>query len=508
MKTYTVGIVGGGIGGLFTGALLANKGYKVEVFEKNLIPGGYCQSFPRKKFSIHPAVLRIGSKSCKTMIDSYCEQANIGKIEWKTYNEYYQFGNEIKIDQCTPKMDDEIISYFPKFSEEIKKFFVDIRKLYDIMNKVFENNMTLRRLSVSEIKFYIPNLKRTAGEFVDIYFKDKVLKEIILAMLELDEKSVAMAIPMTYFEVKGQGQYYIPEGGAYSIIKKCINKIERAGGKIHKRGVVTKIEVENNKVTSIVSNEKKYEFDIIVSSMDINKTYFNLIGKNNLPKNRIINYLETSKWKISRSCFSVWIGLDDTLENLEIENGSIINYPNENSIAKIRRMMQTKGLELPEEYWCQIFTAFSGDESSTPKGKSQISVGLLIPYEYQNNWGSKNYKDVKKKLTNKIIMDLEKRYPKIKGKYIFIESATPLTYESWSGNTEGAYLGFEKYENLVYSRNRPQNQGVFRNLYFASHWVSVIGGVNGVMQESLKTANLILSDFPIENNNSFYDIYG
>lgn len=81
MKTYTVGIVGGGIGGLFTGALLANKGYKVEVFEKNLIPGGYCQSFPRKKFSIHPAVLRIGSKSCKTMIDSYCEQANIGKIE-------------------------------------------------------------------------------------------------------------------------------------------------------------------------------------------------------------------------------------------------------------------------------------------------------------------------------------------------------------------------------------------------------------------------------------------
>ncbi len=502
-----IGIIGGGIGGLFTGALLANRGYHVEIFEKNVILGGYCQTFFRKDFNIHPAVLRIGSKSCKEMIDFYCDQSGIGKINWRTYKEYYQFGDSIKINQCTPRIDEEIITYFPKFKRELKRFFSDVKKLYIIMNKVFENNMSLKGLSLSEIKFYLPVISKTADEFVKSYFEDEVLKDIILAMLELNEDSVAMAIPMTYYEVKGQGEYYIPEGGAYSIVKKCIEKIESSGGKIHNRNEVTKLEVEGNKVTSIISNDKRSDFDIIVSGMDINKTYFNLIGKKFLPEDKIISNLETKKWKISKSCFSIWIGFNDTLENLGLEHGSIVYYPNKNNISKVRAIMQTQGAHLPDDYWYQIFTAFSKDECSTPNGKSQMNIGMLLPYEFQDNWGNKNYNEVKKILTRKILNDLEKRYPKIKDKYIFIESATPLTYERWSGNTKGAYLGFEKYESLVYSKKRPQNRGCFSNLYFSSHWVSVIGGVNGVMQECLKTSNLILKDFPINENNTPYNIY-
>ena len=40
-------IIGGGTGGLFTGALLAKNGWKITVLEKNAIIGGGLQTFVR-----------------------------------------------------------------------------------------------------------------------------------------------------------------------------------------------------------------------------------------------------------------------------------------------------------------------------------------------------------------------------------------------------------------------------------------------------------------------------
>ena len=45
MKTCV--IIGGGLGGLVSGALLAKEGYKVTVLEKNAIIGGGLQTFKR-----------------------------------------------------------------------------------------------------------------------------------------------------------------------------------------------------------------------------------------------------------------------------------------------------------------------------------------------------------------------------------------------------------------------------------------------------------------------------
>ena len=45
MKTAV--IIGGGLGGLFTGGVLAKEGFKVTVLEKNVTAGGGLQTFNR-----------------------------------------------------------------------------------------------------------------------------------------------------------------------------------------------------------------------------------------------------------------------------------------------------------------------------------------------------------------------------------------------------------------------------------------------------------------------------
>lgn len=56
----TVCIIGGGMGGLFTGALLAKLGYKVQVYEKNQIIGGGLQSFRRDGSYFNPGMHNFG----------------------------------------------------------------------------------------------------------------------------------------------------------------------------------------------------------------------------------------------------------------------------------------------------------------------------------------------------------------------------------------------------------------------------------------------------------------
>lgn len=498
----SVAIIGGGIGGLTVGALLASRGYQVSVFDKNAIIGGYCQGFRRRENLIHPAVLRVGSHTCAKSVNNYLEQAGAEPVQWLKYHETYEFGNEIKIRQGAEYLRADLIHFFPDEKEHIEDFFSSISALYDIMNKVFMNNMSTRGLTMDEMNMYIPSLKLSAFDFVEKFFHgNTVLRDVILSMLELDPKSVALAIPMTYFEIKGDDAYYVPTGGAFEIVKHLCGVIEKHGGKIYRRKTVTSVRVENSRCVSVLCGEEDYPCGMVISAMDINKTYQQLVGAEKIDDKKHMLVRLKSKWRISKSCLSVWLGLDVPLEELNIPYGSIVYYQSEKNIFQVRQQMSTTGETLPEDFWMQIFSVFSRDPLSTAAGNSQICLGLLLPYDFENHWGGDEYSETKNQIVRQVVECFERKYPKVKGHITYIEAATPLTYEKETLNTNGAYLGFEKYENYVYDRGRHQNQGLLSNLFFASHWVSVIGGVNGVMQEALKTANLVMEKFPLPDYN-------
>lgn len=504
-----VAVVGGGIGGITTAALLASRGYHVDVFDKNAIIGGYCQAFMRKGNLIHPAVLRVGSDNCVNSVNSYLKQVGAESINWLKYHETYEFGENIHIRQGSEFLRSDLESCFPEEKAGIYNFFRDIALLYEIMNKVFANNMTTKGLTVEEMKLYLPAIRKSAVQFVDEYFKhNTTLRDIMLSMLELDPKSVALAIPMTYFEIKGSDAYYVPEGGAFEIIKHLRKVIEDHGGMIHTQKVVTAIRVENRQCVGVECKDAYYPCDLVVSSVDINRTYQSLIGAEKVEDGqKMLKRLQT-KWKISKSCFSVWVGFDVPLEDLDVPYGSIVYYQNEKNIARVREIMSTSGETLPEDFWMQIFSVFSHDPKTTLPGQSQVCLGLLLPYDFENQWGGEKYTEKKQEILERVLTCFKRKFPKAESHITFVEAATPKTYEAESWNTNGAYLGFEKYENFVYDRGRHQNQGLLPNLFFSSHWVSIIGGVNGVMQEALKTANLIMTKYPLlEEDHTAFDVY-
>ena len=52
-------VVGGGIGGLTAGALLARRGYSVVIFDQALVPGGCASTFQRRGFTFDVGATQV-----------------------------------------------------------------------------------------------------------------------------------------------------------------------------------------------------------------------------------------------------------------------------------------------------------------------------------------------------------------------------------------------------------------------------------------------------------------
>ncbi|WP_041623440.1 FAD-dependent oxidoreductase [Spirochaeta thermophila] len=90
------------------------------------------------------------------------------------------------------------------------------------------------------------------------------------------------------------------------------------------------------------------------------------------------------------------------------------------------------------------------------------------------------YREQKQKEAWRLIKEVEEFIPGLSAHIRVMESATPLTFERYTGNWRGATAGW----NWDPSRNprlHPSRDLGIRGLYFAGHWAHSPGGVPTAM---------------------------
>jgi phytoene dehydrogenase-like protein len=88
------------------------------------------------------------------------------------------------------------------------------------------------------------------------------------------------------------------------------------------------------------------------------------------------------------------------------------------------------------------------EPSYAPKGKSSVILITLASYSYKNNWMSgpettrtKQYQSLKNEVADKMVMRAEKVIPDLSKHIEVRDAATPLTFERYTWNSEGAWYG-------------------------------------------------------------------
>ena len=172
---HTVCIIGGGMSGLFTGALLAKNGYKVTVLEKNHIIGGGLQSFRRGD-----VVFNTGMQACAGYIP--------GMISYQVCK-YLGVANEINL-MATDKDKQEIIWLsknkficLPKgrdaYQAYLTQMFPDEASgISELLDCVFRTGHTFDYLFLQPIQRYeenVPYAYMTAEELIRKYISNDKL---------------------------------------------------------------------------------------------------------------------------------------------------------------------------------------------------------------------------------------------------------------------------------------------------------------------------------------------
>jgi phytoene desaturase len=312
-------VVGSGFSSISVASYLTQERHKVEIFEKNEMPGGRARQFKRDGFTFD-----IGPSWCwmPDVFDSYF--GDFGKKVADYYKlEKLDPGYEVYFDnQESIKIGDSLEKIYAAFEEEeagssvpLKRFIKKAADNYDIAIKDL-----VYRPGISPLELVTPATIKKVGYFLST-IKKEVMKEFnnprlaqILQFPVLFLGAKPSQTPAFYnfmnFADFGLGTWH-PDKGMYSVVEGMVKLAKELGVTFHLNENVEEILVENKKAVGIISNGKKHKADIVISGADYHHSETLL-----QPQYRAYSKAYWDKKTFAPSSLLFFIGMDKKVKNV------------------------------------------------------------------------------------------------------------------------------------------------------------------------------------------------
>jgi prolycopene isomerase len=263
--------------------------------------------------------------------------------------------------------------------------------------------------------------------------------------------------------------------------------VTKHGGDLALKTLVKKIVVEDGKATGVeLADGTKVRSRYVVSNADGRQTFLKLIGEQYLSPKLAKELKET---RLTDSVFLVSLGVDIDLKAMGFD-GTTIVYNRCDNIDNIWGGDTDK---------CSLLIRMHSlrDPSQAPEGMATVQIMTLFPYDYMTYWKrekdgtrGKEYAELKEALADKLIASAGKIIPQLSEHIVCKDIATPLTFERYTLNSEGASHGwFPAPGAKLRSQKTP-----FKNLYQAGHWTFPGPGIFAVVLSGRNAAKLVLKD--------------
>jgi len=488
----TIAIIGAGLGGLVAGNLLARKGHKVTIFESHSTPGGYTAGFWKKGFYFESGTLSFESSAgvSKAMKD-------IGVYDKIQFTRQYGRWVSADFDCVAHSFSDlkkAIFKAFPSEKEKLTMYYGEVDKMCKALlsmrkpRNVFEAISFPFKLAkfMSIFKKYD---KTTVSEFTGMYFDKNSKLYRLLKIIGYPDMSAAIigGAVLSFFE-----DYWTVKTGMQSWADVLAENFKSLGGELKLNSKVDKIITKNGTAVGVTGNSKDYQADYVISSSDYKKTFLKLLDDKTLIPQKLKEKIERAP--VSEGFFTVYLGLNLPQEKMkEYLKIPHVFYIVDNPDADIHNSNDENYFEKTS---VMIYSPSLMNANLAPETKSSLMILTMTPYKWMNNWGGgdrETYKRLKDKVKNVLIEKTTAIIPDLK-KYIeFDDAATPLTYERFTHNTDGASSAWSWNPNKrFYEKIMGTNiKTPVKNLYIGSCWATQIGGVPSAINAAYRCAKKI-----------------
>ncbi|MFW6371799.1 MAG: phytoene desaturase family protein [Bacteroidota bacterium] len=377
MEKRKVIVIGAGFSGITTATMLAREGYDVEVFEKNIKPGGRATQLEEQGYVFDkgpswywlPDVFedyfgRLG----KRPEDYYSLQ----RLD-PSYRVYFGKDNAVDVPASHKALFELFESIEPGSAAKLEKLLREAEYKYRVGMKEFVYKPSL---SVTEFfdwrilkSLFRMGMFQSIHKYVRKYFSDPRLIQIlefpILFLGAAPKDTPSLYTLMNHADLT-LGTWY-PDGGFYAVIKGMETLATEQGVTFHYNAPVESISVSNGKVDSVVVNSEKQKADVVVGSADYHHVEQQLLPE----KYRSYSKKYWNKRNMAPSALLFFMGFDKEIKNL-LHHNLLFDEDFDNHAFAIYEQPHW-----PEKPLLYVSATSKTDNHVAPEGHENVVV--LIP---------------------------------------------------------------------------------------------------------------------------------
>lgn len=475
---YDAIVVGGGIAGLTSAAFLSQAGRSVLLCEKEPACGGLVNSFEREGFIFdggirateNSGVLFPMLKKLGLQIEFVKNKITVG-IEKQV----------IRIDRVEDVQAYQALlnNLYPESRQEIGEIIRQIEQImkymevqYGIDNPIFldirqDRDYFIKKVMPWLVKYALtaPKIARLQVPVVDFlkrYTQNQGLLDIITQhFFQQTPAYFALSYISLYLD------YYYPKGGTGRLVEKMVDFIQGHGGVIRTNCAIAAINPAENVVTT--ASGESFSYRRLIWAAD-QKALYRIVDPEKIdPPAARAAFLD------HRGLITDKVGNDSILTlylAVDLDPAYFRGIASEHFFYTPSRVGQSAAGPIPKgadrqaiEQWLEQFFALTTyeiacpvlrDGSLAPAGKTGLIISVLFDYGLTQQVQAQGWYEAFKALCETLIIrNLDAAiYPGLADKVLLRFTSTPLTMEKYSGNTDGAIVGWAFTNHPVPAENR------------------------------------------------------
>jgi phytoene dehydrogenase-like protein len=493
-------IIGSGIGGLVAGNLLAKKGHRVTIFEAHGSPGGYTAGFYRNGYYFESGTLAFEASA--SVFKAMDDIGLLSRIDFVRHR--VRFVSDF-IDGTPETYEDFKKSIYPGFpaeKERLDAFFAVLGRLIDAMGDM-DRPMPFLYSGFKMLTAMLPYLltggeqrrlskqyiSMTSSEFVARYFEpgSKLYRLFNgLGYPDMPALFIASSLSGVFAD------YWTVKGGMQSWADVLAENFRSLGGDLKLNSRVDRIITKNGAAAGVSCNNTVYEADHVIAAADYKKTFLELLDDRSLVPQELRDKIAGAA--VSEGIFTVYLGLD-------MPGGELGKHM---QVPLVFTFYDEPGYDIYNSGDAEFFSKASPllyspsmmNHKLAPEGKSSLMLQASVPHRWMNNWGEGDrdaYGQLKERAMEALIDGVSRVIPGLRESIAYKDAATPLTYERFTSNSDGATSSWSwNPSKKFYKDTMSVNIDTpVRNLHIGSCWAMQIGGVPGALAAAYMCAKKI-----------------
>ncbi len=491
-------IVGAGLGGLLSAALLSKEGYKVCVLEKNKQIGGCLQSFGLDKKLVESAVHYIGSLDTgQTLYKIFnylglTEQLKLKRLDIDCFDQLIIEDKEYKFAQGHEHFIETLSSSFPGEQNAIKHYMDDVKYMcehFPMYNMQIGDAEDKKRVSHFGLK-----------EKLDTFTNNEQLKQVLTGNnllygghYEHTPFYIHALIENSYIE----SSWKCSEGST-QIAKLLKQLIKKNGGQVLRNvDVVKLVELDGLLHYAEDLNGEKYFANHFISNLHPQLT-FRLVESNLI---RPVTIKRLASLKNTMSSFVVNISLKEKM--IPFVNHNIYFHKTKNTWNDVHENITHSPTS---------FGIFFAEDKNNPGYATSLSVLTYLNTAATKQWEhsfhttsnrknrSEDYQTFKQQHIDDIIQSIQQVIPNLKQAVKLTDACSPLTYRDYLNCPNGSMYGIQKdVRNLTESTLSTRTR--IPNLYLTGQNINLHGVLGVSITSVLNAADFVGLDYLVKKIN-------